>query len=152
MGVRARKHRGGEMNSLEFSVFVNKDIRPEELAELFGSVGWGEAAAYSMADIERSLAAYPFIAHARDREGKLVGYISAFCDGSFSAFIGELAVHPSVQRQGIGTALLAKVEAYSGDVPIRINPFAGQEAFFSKRGYRSPARPVTYLFKKRSAA
>lgn len=108
MGVRARKHRGGEMNSLEFTVFANKDIRPEELTELFGSVGWGEAAAYSMADVECSLAAYPFIAHARDREGKLVGYISAFCDGSFSAFIGELAVHPSVQRQGIGTALLRR--------------------------------------------
>jgi len=40
--------------------------------------------------VRRSAAAYPFIAYARDPEGRLAGYITAFSDGAFSTFIGDL--------------------------------------------------------------
>src|SRR5512135_1957311 len=76
---RAIHHRRGEsMEGSGIGVTVGKEIAPEELAALFGSVGWGEARSYSMDVILLSLASYPFIAHARDQGGRLVGYVSAF--------------------------------------------------------------------------
>ena len=146
-GDGRRRGRNEAMEASDISVIVGKEIAPEELAALFGSVGWGEASDGSSEPIRQSLASYPFIAHARDQAGRLVGYASAFSDGAFSTFLGELVVHPEAQRLGVGRKLLAAVEAYAGGVPIYVKTFDDQAEFFRKQGYRTASRPMSILFK-----
>lgn len=135
------------MDASQIAVRAGKDVDPAEFAALMSAVGWGEATGYPTEVVEWSLSAFPFVAHARDGQGRLLGYVSAFSDGAFSAFIGELVVHPSVQRHGIGRRLLEAVESYSKAVPIYVKPFADVEGFFLKQGYRRAMRPMTVLFK-----
>ena len=135
------------MQGEQFAIRVDKEIGPRELAELMGSVGWGDPEGYDEDVIRRSLASYPFVAHARDSAGRLMGYISAFSDGAFSTFIGELVVRPEVQHQGIGTELLSAVEHQYPGVPIYAHSFADNEPFFAERGYRAGRRRQSVLFK-----
>jgi GNAT superfamily N-acetyltransferase len=111
------------------------------------SVGWGHEAGYDAVSIRRSIEAYPFVAHARADDGSLIGYVSAFSDGVFSVFLGELVVHPEFQRQGIGSRLLHAVESYYAGVPVYVKPFADQRQFFERNGYSLPRRPMAVLSK-----
>jgi predicted N-acetyltransferase YhbS len=135
------------MTSQEIDIVVGKDIAPAEFAALMASVGAGEEAAYSPEVIQRSLAAYPFVAHARRSDGTLVGYVSAFSDGAFSTFVGELAVHPTIRRRGVGRCLMQAVETYANGVPVYVNLFSEEETFFARLGYRRSRRPMSVLFK-----
>ncbi len=91
-----------------YEMFADKNIAAGELANLMASAGWGTEGDYDATAIEKSLSAYPMIAYCRDSDGLLVGYISAFTDGAFSTFVGELVVRPTYQQRGIGSALLAR--------------------------------------------
>jgi GNAT superfamily N-acetyltransferase len=123
----------------EYEVVCNKEITLGEFAWLMESVGYDRAGHYAAEVFEHSLAAYPFVAHARDAGGRLVGYISAFSDGAFSTFVGELLVHPHAQRRGVGTRLLEAVEARFAGVPVIVHPSLNVQAFYLARGYRRPA-------------
>jgi hypothetical protein len=97
------------------------------------------------------MAAYPFIAHARSVDGRLLGYVSAFRDQAFSTMLGELVVHPDVQGKGIGRALLLAVEQAFPGIPIYVKPLGQAKEFFLACGYRSPASEMTVLFKCNAA-
>ena len=130
-----------------FQIFTDKNIQPMELANLMASVGWGNESAYADQAIARSLSTYPFIAYCRDSAGLLIGYLSAFSDGAFSTFVGELAVRPEFQRNGIGTELLRLVvERYSG-IPVYATPFEDAQQFFLERGFRVPRRAMSVVAK-----
>ncbi|MBI4220293.1 MAG: GNAT family N-acetyltransferase [Chloroflexi bacterium] len=135
------------MENHGFTIATDGKLVASELIGLLASVGWGREADYDPQDVERSLAAYPFVAHARDRDGRLVGYVSAFSDGSFSTFIGELVVRPDNQRRGVGTALLKAVEERYPGVPVYAHTFNDTAGFFEKHGYRIAQRPMQVLFK-----
>ena len=133
-----------------FQVFANKNIEPMELANLMASVSWGAESDYDSQAIRQSLSAYSFIAHCRDSTGLLIGYVSAFSDGAFSTFVGELVVRPEFQRNGIGTQLLGLVvEQYSG-IPIYATPFEDTQEFFLERGFQVPKRAM-FVVSKRNA-
>ncbi len=131
-----------------FRIHADKNITPDEYAELMASVGWGgDESSFSTEVVERSLAAYPFIAYARDRSGRLAGYISAFSDGAFSTFIGELVVRPEARRLGLGSELLKRVEAHYPRIPIYAQTFLDVQQFFIQRGYKTAQRPMGVVFK-----
>lgn len=136
------------MSAHQIQIIESKDITPREYAALLAGVGWEDANDYNAERLARSIAAYPFIAHARDADGMLVGYVSAFCDGAFSTMIGEVIVHPAVQGRGVGGQLLAAVERYADGVPVYIKAFADTGDFFRKHGYRAPGRAMSVLVKR----
>lgn len=49
------------------------------------------------------------ILKALDEDKTIIGSVRAFCDNG-TVYIGKLMVHPSKQRQGIGTQLLLEIE------------------------------------------
>ena len=134
-----------------FKVISDKNVAPTEVANLMASVGWGKETNYNAAEIERSLSAYPIIAYCRDSEGVLVGYVSAFTDGAFSTFVGELVVRPSHQHRGIGSSLLAHVVEKCRGVPIYATPFQETEAFFLERGFCMPKRLMSVVSMRNAA-
>ena len=132
-----------------YRIFINKEVSALEFSSLMKSVGWGSD--YSEEFVQRSLAAYPFVAHARSESGVLLGYVSAFSDRAFSTMLGELAVHPEAQRKGIGQALLSAVETEFTGVPVYVKPLGEAKLFFSACGYRAPAVEMQVLFKRNGA-
>lgn len=131
---------------MAYQIKTGPDLQWQEVADLFLSVGWGDE--YDEAMIQRSIRAYPLVAHARDERGVLIGYVSAFSDGVFSTMLGELAVHPAAQRHGVGKALLTVVETRFPGVPITVKALGGAKKFFEACGYRVPAVEVTPMFKR----
>ena len=83
-------------------IHCTKNISVPEYVSLMAAVGWGAITDYDATSVSRSIDSYPFVAHARTTDGALVGYVSAFSDGAFSTFIGEVLVHPQLQGQGVG--------------------------------------------------
>ncbi len=134
-----------------FEIFADKNISAEELANLMASVGWGAEEDYDAKAIEKSLSAYPIIAYCRDSDGLLIGYVSAFTDGAFSTFVGELVVRPAHQGRGIGSALLALVVEKCRGVPVYATPFQDTEAFFLDRGFHVPKRLMSVVSMRNAA-
>jgi len=118
---------------------------PEELAQLFRAVGWGED---SVDDLAKSLRAYPCILHVRDENGQVVGYASAFSDRALSTMLGELVVHPNHRRRGVASRLLNAVEEQYPGVPIYVKALGDAKHFFMARGYKVPRAEMTVLFKR----
>jgi GNAT superfamily N-acetyltransferase len=135
---------------MTYRIFINKEVSTQEFSSLMESVGWGSD--YSEELVQRSLAAYPFVAHARSDSGVLWGYVSAFSDRAFSTMLGELSVHPEAQRKGIGRALLSAVETEFTGVPVYVKPLGEAKHFFVACGYRVPAIEMQVLFKRNGAA
>lgn len=134
---------------MKYEIQQSREVTAAEFSALMESVGWGSD--YAAEAVMRSLAAYPFVAHARGMDGELLGYVSAFSDGAFSTMLGELAVHPKAQGRGIARALLFAVErAYPG-IPIYVKALGEAKEFFLSCGYRAPAADMTVLFKQSSA-
>ncbi len=119
----------------DIHIKTGKDIVAKEMTALRHSVTRTQYA--SCADVERSIDAYPFIAQARNPEGELVGYVSAFSDDVFITMIGELLVHPDYQRRGIGTALLKKVALRYPGIPVQAYSLSDSLSFFTQQGYAS---------------
>ena len=134
-----------------FAICEDKNIEPHELANLFASVGWGDDADYQADIISRSIAAYPLVAYCRDSNGLLVAYISAFTDGAFSTFIGELVVRPQFQRKGIGSAMLELIVEKCRGVPIYSTPFEDDQSFFLKRGFGVSKRAMSVVSMRNAA-
>ncbi|CAG0958320.1 amino-acid N-acetyltransferase [Methylophilaceae bacterium] len=137
------------LNNMTYRIFTNKEISALEYSSLMQSVGWGSD--YSEELVHRSIAAYPFVAHARSVTGDLWGYVSAFSDQAFCTMLGELVVHPAAQRRGIGQALMSAVEKEFSGVPIYVKPLGDAKYFFEACGYRAPATEIQVLFKLNGA-
>lgn len=129
---------------MTYAISADRNIAAAEYAALMEAVGWGSG--YSDEIVQRSLNAYPFVAHARSPSGKLVGYVSAFSDRAFSTMLGELVVHPEAQRKGIGRSLLSAVESAFPGVPVYVKPLGQAKHFFLACGYRVPSVEMQVLF------
>jgi GNAT superfamily N-acetyltransferase len=122
--------------------------RAEELLALFHAAGWGGD---SCATLEASIAAYPCTVCARDNEGQLVGYLSAFSDEVMSTLLGELVVHPAWRRQGIASSLLTALEARYPRAPIYVKALGDSKHFYKTAGFKVPSAEFTVMFKRPDA-
>ncbi len=50
----------------QFELLTNKEIRPEEIAELMDVVGWGRKEEYLLSDLNRSFSSFSFVALIRN--------------------------------------------------------------------------------------
>jgi GNAT superfamily N-acetyltransferase len=139
------------MVDCSFELFTDKNIKPDELLDLLVSVGWGKESDYDFDVLARSIAAYPVIVYCREKNGWLVGYVSAFTDNAFSTFIGELIVRPEFQRKGIGSSLLTYVVEQCKGVPVYATPFEDTQEFFLERGFKVPKRFMSVVSMRNAA-
>lgn len=70
-------------------------------------------------------------------DGRLVGAGRALADGLDCSYICDVAVHPDLQGQGLGKAIVAKLVEFSkGHRKIILYAVAGKEPFYRKLGFR----------------
>ena len=107
-----------------------------ELVDLYRSVGW---TAYTR-DPERLVAAvnasYCVLA-ARSASGELIGLARTVSDGLTVAYVQDILVSPSHQRQGVGGALLDELVARTDGVRqlvLLTDAEPSQRAFYESRG------------------
>ncbi|MDO4887927.1 MAG: GNAT family N-acetyltransferase [Actinomycetaceae bacterium] len=84
---------------------TDRDIDREQLAGLYDSVGWS---AYTRDPARLHQALAGSLWHASAWDGlRLVGLIRVVGDGEVIAYVQDILVRPSHQRQGIGARLFA---------------------------------------------
>ena len=108
----------------------------EDFLILRSKVGWGDLEA-NLA--EKSLNNSLFHVIIRHDE-QLVGMGRVVGDGAMYFYIQDVVVDPSYQKQGIGAALMAKIEDYLSNATnqgstIGLLAAQGKEDFYSRYGY-----------------
>ena len=108
----------------------------EDFLILRSKVGWGDLEA-NLA--EKSLNNSLFHVIIRHDE-QLVGMGRVVGDGAMYFYIQDVVVDPSYQKQGIGSALMDKIEGYLSDATsegstIGLLAAQGKEAFYSRYDY-----------------
>ena len=104
------------------------------------------AARDRLAEVLATPGAYGLVRLNKETEAFVIGYGEQGYDGRVF-YIKEMCVASSLQRRGVGTALMHKLEqALSGNgyghVYLLTHRDGPAEAFYAKRGYRTSKRTV----------
>ena len=121
-----------------------------EAAALYIELGWGTWTDYSLARMERSLANCDIVVFARNGAGDLVGIARALSDFAIETKILDMIIAPEYQRQGIGQALMKKIESLAKGTHIYFETGKKNFPFAEKCGYKK-RKGLTVFVKKRRA-
>ena len=114
-------------------------VTAEDIQIVYNAVGfdWWQ----SDPPLERVFGPGVFGFFAIDRKaGKPVGVLRAFSDEVTVAWISEICVLPSHQRQGVGTRLMRAANERFADLALCAEPFTHNAPFITKQGLK--VRPV----------
>lgn len=131
----------------EFEIHDLDDIEPEDLIDLFVSVGWGRIDNYRPGVMTTLLEMSDFHAGAR-YGGKLVGFVRVLSDRVMTTWIAELLVNPEYQQKGIGSALVERVTSEFNHTAIYAMAFVGTEGFFEKFGLKRRANKLVAVSRR----
>ena len=109
----------------------------DEVFRLYSEVGW-VAYTNDMAALREGYKNSLLILAAYEND-ELLGLIRVVGDGATIIFIQDILVFPSVQRQGVGSALLrAVLEKYSGvrQIELLTDNTEKTRAFYNSMGFR----------------
>ena len=109
------------------------EIEPRSVAELYGSVGWGDPQAYRDAELRMMVAQSTFFAVAEEN-GQMIGLLRALSDRVSVTWIAEVVVQPAYQRRGVGAALIAVLLREFAHTAIYAEALAGTDPFFARFG------------------
>jgi ribosomal protein S18 acetylase RimI-like enzyme len=85
-------------------------------------------------------------------DGKLVGVGRVLADGVYTAYIGDIAVHPAHRGIGLGKQIVAELLRRSaGHKKIILYSVPGSEAFYRKFGFRR-MRTAMAIFENQAVA
>jgi ribosomal protein S18 acetylase RimI-like enzyme len=114
-------------------LFDDSRIDWSELSELYRIAPLGNK---SGEHLKRAYANSMFKCFVLD-DGKLVGAGRALADGIDCAYLCDIVVHPDLQGQGLGKALVEKLKELSaGHAKIILYANPGKEGFYRKFGFR----------------
>jgi len=118
-------------------IFSDKKlIRPAEAAALYIELGWGTAKTYSTARMRRSLANCDIVVFARNEAGELVGIARALSDFAIETKILDMIIAPEYQRQGVGAAMMRKIEQLARGTNIYCETEHKNFGFVAKLGFK----------------
>lgn len=125
------------MESTSLDVTSSPTLSTGKVSALYQAVG-STAYAEDIATLEAALAGSSSVVAAR-QHGRLVGLARVISDGATICYLQDLLVHPEVQREGVGRALvLAALEPYASvrQKVLLTDDEPGQRAFYESLGYR----------------
>ena len=116
-----------------YEVMRQADIPPRAVQDLREAVGWDRSEGTTARVLAQSYAHFSIT----DASG-LVGFLRVVSDGVDDAYLGDLMVHPRLQRKGLGRALITRaLEELSADrircIQVTFHP--GLEPFYRACGF-----------------
>jgi len=138
---------GISRNHLEnFEIKHDKDISPEEVQQIYLSVGWQYRKSSEIKEaIKRS-----FLVTSAWLDGMLVGFARATGDGIFSVTIWDVVVKPDFQKLGIGKLLLNSMLTKLNDYGIPLITLYSELDkinFYSKLGFETYSKNIIGMYK-----
>lgn len=113
-----------------------KSVKPAEAAALYIELGWGTAKQYSVSRMKRSLANCSIVISARNEAGEIVGILRALSDFAIETKVLDMIIVSEYQRQGIGQAMMKKIEALAKGTAIYFETEKKNFGFAAKCGYK----------------
>lgn len=126
-----------------------KSVKLQEAAALYVEMGWGTPARYSAARMKRSLARCDIVVSARNEAGELVGLARVLSDAALDTKILDMVVASEYQRQGVGRAMMRKIESLAKGTTIYFETERKNFGFAKKCGYKK--RKGLAVFAKKQA-
>ncbi|REL32164.1 GNAT family N-acetyltransferase [Thalassotalea euphylliae] len=117
-------------------VISSSPPKPSEFIALRAKAGWGDTDP-KLAQTSLTNSLYCLTAYQQER---LVGMVRIVGDGALFFYIQDLVVDPEFQNNGLGTALMEKLECYLSEVAksgatVGLFSAQGKEAFYQQFGY-----------------
>jgi GNAT superfamily N-acetyltransferase len=125
-----------------------KSVTAAEAAALYVELGWGTSKDYSVARMRRSLANCDIVVSARNEAGELIGIARALTDYAIDTKILDMIIAPEYQRQGIGIAMMRKIESLTKGTAKYLETEPKNFGFAEKCGYKK-RRGLAIFFKKK---
>ena len=114
-------------------ILKNAPLKGDDVEQLRREVGWQACEGLYGQVLKRSHATYSV-----STAGRLVAFLDVLSDGVSYAFLTDLVVHPSAQRQGIGMGLLQRAAADLSAEGVRYVQAVHDpelDAFYRKAGF-----------------
>ena len=92
---------------------LNEPVRIADVIELYRSAGLPRPIDDAVR-MDRIFAGSNLIISAWE-DGRLAGIARSICDGAWSCYLADLAVHPDYQRSGVGRRLVELTREAAGD-------------------------------------
>ncbi len=125
-----------------------KSVTTAEAAALYMELGWGTGKDYSPARMRRSLANCDIVVSARNEAGELIGIARVLSDFAIDTKILDLIIAPEYQRQGLGLAMMRKIESLVKGTSIYFETEPKNFAFAKKCGYKKRNGLAVFMKKK----
>jgi GNAT superfamily N-acetyltransferase len=133
----------------KISISAKKNaVSAAEAAALYIELGWGTAKKYSVARMKRSLANCDVVVSARNAGGELVGIARALSDFVIDTKILDMIVVPEYQRQGVGIAMMRRIESLTRGTSIYFETESKNFGFAEKCGYKKRKGLAVFTKKK----
>jgi ribosomal protein S18 acetylase RimI-like enzyme len=118
---------------IEVLTSIEKPIKANEVIELYKDAGWWNERTEQ--DMEKMLS--QTLAVGAWENNKLIGFARAITDGVFRAYIEDVVIHSSFNRNGIGTMLIAKLIEELSNIDV-ISLFCEEDliAFYNKNEFK----------------
>lgn len=118
---------------IEVLTSIEKPIKANEVIELYKDTGWWNERTEQ--DMEKMLS--QTLAVGAWENNKLIGFARAITDGVFRAYIEDVVIHSSFNRNGIGTMLIAKLIEELSNIDV-ISLFCEEDliAFYNKNEFK----------------
>jgi GNAT superfamily N-acetyltransferase len=117
---------------------IGSDVPRDDLAALYGSVGWTSYTA-DLERLERAVRNSSYVVSAWHSK-QLVGLARAISDDVSIVYLQDILVHPAHQRRGIGRALLQRcLERYAHVMQkvLLTDDEPKQLEFYASLGYKN---------------
>ena len=119
----------------------------EELADLYGSVGWS-AYTEDIEELDEAVKGSTYVVSAWD-DGALVGLARVISDDRSIAYFQDLLVHPDHQGAGLGTKLMRNCMdrfAHVRTMMLLTDHEKRQHAFYSSLGFTDTRKTALHSF------
>ena len=128
-----------------YLLHCDHNFDPHEFGQLAALARWGEAQDYTQERMAEHFAAVDFIAHVRDSNNTMVGYISAMANGLGSVFVDGMLTHPEYDGDTIGRLLINSVLNRFSNQPVYASPFVDEQKVFRDTGFKVYRREMIAL-------
>lgn len=115
-------------------------VSASEVVELFAALDWSSARFPER--IGSALAGSHGVWTLRDA-GRLVGLVTAICDGAMCVYFPYVVVHPSYQGKGWGRSLMeAALARYRGFHHVALISYGDKTGFYERVGFERDDKKV----------